>query len=174
MKKQLFSIGTQVKHDSFFNILKHLFLTKLKSKKARKVTVVFDIDGCIVDAFGNKDNKIQPVIDFYNLCLKFDVIPYIVTARPAFESNIKHTMEMLKEVIKPTHPYWFENVFFMNENLTDPYIYKHEARKHISKHKKILLTIGDNWCDIDITNKSMTSVLMKLKDKEYITFSSWN
>ena len=76
-KKQLFSIATQVNFNSYFNILKHLLNTKLQKKKPRKVTVVFDIDGCKVDERGNKENKIQPVIDFYNYCLDKGIIPYI-------------------------------------------------------------------------------------------------
>lgn len=174
-KKQLFSIATQVDFNSYFNILKHLLNTKLQKNKSRKVTVVFDIDGCIVDEKGNKENKIKPVIDFYNYCLDKGIIPYIVTARPAVSKNIKFTMEMLKEVINPIRPIWFENIFFMNVNLTDPFIYKHEARKLISRHTKILMTIGDNWCDIDIQQSNITSALMRVDHtNKNVTFSTWN
>jgi hypothetical protein len=37
------------------------------------------------------------------------------------------------------------------------------------------MTIGDNWCDIDIQQGHMTSVLMRVNHvNKNVTFSTWN
>ncbi len=108
--------------------------------------VVFDIDDTLVDA---EENKIEPVVNAFNLCREMHFECAIVTARPESIENRRETIEMLER----NGVRGWESLYMMPSNVKvfdAEHIskYKRSARDDIETRHRILANIGDMWHDL--------------------------
>lgn len=98
--------------------------------------VVYDIDGTLIDNFGNPR---MHIVRTYHYALKKGLKPVIITARIGTLENIHYTeQELFKHGIKN-----YSEIYFMPQSKKDQAKYKYFARKNVFKKGKIVASIGD-------------------------------
>lgn len=146
----------------FYNILVNIINNLIeKNKRKTELTVVFDIDGTLFDE--KDETPIQSIYNFYRYCEIIGINNIIVTARSSIDLSKNHTLELLdKYNIKKT-------IYFMKPGVINIFNYKRNARKNIAeKGKNVIMSIGDNLCDIG--EYGGLGVLVKKVDKDHISY----
>ena len=108
-------------------------------------SVVFDIDDTLVD---NRERKIAPIVNVFQLANKLGFICNLITARPEVPGNRKATKKMLAEngIIQ------YESLYMMSPKLSNTTEgisrYKYEARCDVETRHNIVANLGDMWHDM--------------------------
>ena len=130
------------------NRLIHSFYRNLKLIPNFIPCVVFDIDGTLlkdgVFSPNNRNEIIQPILQFLYFLQNKGITIFILTARPDYKYNRLKTIEMLKNLNIN-----YRHLFMMNLNqYDDQSIYKTNVR-HFLVYKKfnIIMSLGDNTWD---------------------------
>lgn len=160
----------------------YIYLTNLPTLK-KQYTVIFDIDDTLVytDSLNLYPDKkfpmnlipgymlfpaINQIVSICNLCysLKFKII--IITARPysSEESSIKNL-----ELIGVKYHEMYHNKNYPDIN------FKINLKKELAKTNDIVLSIGDQWPDIQGLDSCLCIKLPSIQDqKAYFTYDNKN
>lgn len=160
----------------------YIYLTNLPTLK-KQYTVIFDIDDTLVytDSLNLYPDKkfpmnlipgymlfpaINQIVSICNLCysLKFKII--IITARPysSEESSIKNL-----ELIGVKYHEMYHNKNYPDMN------FKINLKKELAKTNDIVLSIGDQWPDIQGLDSCLCIKLPSIQDqKAYFTYDNKN
>lgn len=146
----------------FYNILVNIINNLVyKNKNVSNNTVIFDIDGTLIDE--KDESLIESVYNFYKYCERLGLNNIIITARSSVYLSKDYTLKLLDRYnIRKT-------VYFMKPNALNVFNYKRNARKNeYDKGNNILLSIGDNLCDIG--EYGGVGILVKKIDKDHISY----
>ena len=106
--------------------------------------VIFDIDNTLID---NNGNVIEQTLLFYKYLKMKNINVFFITSRPGIEEGIKYTIEQLESLGIRKGDY--ESLYFIKPNKIDVFKFKLDARHSIvNRGFNIILSIGDNLCDI--------------------------
>lgn len=142
---------------NILNKVKNILVPYLQHfPKYKKFTVIFDIDDTLV--FTNPVNThsiheykiknranlmifkgIKQIVDIAKLCKKLGFYIIIITARP-YASELSSIKNLEYLGIK------YDEIYH-NKNYPD-LTFKVKLKEHLSKNHNIILSIGDNWYDI--------------------------
>lgn len=104
--------------------------------------IIYDIDGTLLDHYGN---GVSPIIQTYHHAKNKGLTPVIITARTGSDENINRTKEQLYSQGVIDYKY----MYFMPQYETDQALYKLFARKNLHERGyDVKISIGDMPWDI--------------------------
>lgn len=119
--------------------IKQLSLLPVKENNV----IVFDIDDTMI--YSHNNSIIPPVFYFYNLIRQLNILPVLITARPAYPENIKWTQDQLNEV----GYLGYVKIFFKPLDKQDIANFKLKARESLKNEGyNVLMSVGDMWWDV--------------------------
>lgn len=102
-----------------------------------KPIAIFDLDDTLIDSF---DRPILPMIYIFDKIKEMNILPFIVTARPATEIGIKYTRKQLQVFgIKG-----YKKIYYRPVTITNIADFKLMSRRHISDQGyNAVFSVGD-------------------------------
>lgn len=171
------------KLNEIYDLLFNYLVNYPKSKSKKKKTVIFDIDDTLVftdglNLFQNKKfplnwikgymlfPEIPQIVKIIKLCKKLGFNVIILTARP-YDSEPSSIVNLKLYGIE-----WDE----MYHNINYPDIdFKIKFKQQLSKKNDIILSIGDQWPDIQGLKDCLCVKLPSIQEQEaYFTYNNKN
>ena len=131
-------------HDNFYKILVDNLEREIQKKSSMgktNLSVIFDIDGTIID---HHLNPIISVYYFFKYCIERGLNIIVITARPGYKENISGTINMLLKMGLP-----HKTIYFMKLGTDNQPSFKLHAREDVQKNGlNTVMSLGDNPWDI--------------------------